>query len=55
MESKEVTLAVYIELSKAFDTICINTLKIKLQHYGIRGVALKGYHPILQKGTCMLD
>ena len=46
VENKNHVLGIFIDLSKAFDTLEHSKLLIKIQHYGIRGVAhniLKSY------------
>ena len=46
MDSNELTCGIFLDLSKAFDTVNHETLIYKLDHYGIRGPAnnlLKSY------------
>ena len=50
-EDKKVSLAVYCDLSKAFDTIDHSILLLKLQKYGVRGVALDLFSSYLAHRT----
>ena len=49
LDNKESVLAVYCDLSRAFDTINHEILLRKLQYYGIRGHALKWFLSYLTK------
>ena len=41
MENKDITIGIYIDLSKAFDLVNHSILTSKLQSYGIRGIAIE--------------
>ena len=51
MDRKENTICVFLDLSKAFDTVNHNIMLRKLEFYGIRGIALQWFTLFIWKKT----
>ena len=54
-EKKEQILGIFLDLSKAFDTIDHKMLLVKLWHYGIRGVANKWFDSYLNNRKQLVE
>ena len=47
LQSKEIGFCIFLDFAKAFDTVNHDILIKKLDHYGIRGIALKWFKSYL--------
>ena len=43
VDDRQITVGIFVDLAKAFDTVDHNILMKKLEFYGIRGVAYKWF------------
>ena len=55
MDNDDIPLNVYLDLSKAFDTLDHSILLEKLQYYGITGTSLKLFHSYLSNRKQFVD
>lgn len=55
IDNREYAIGIFIDLSKAFDTLDHHVLFDKLEHYGIRGVALNWFKSYLNNRVQFVD
>ena len=55
LDNGDYVLGLYLEFTKAFDTVNHAILLQKLEHYGARGIALKWFKSYLSGRTQFVD